>query len=175
MSIVPGTNDAPGLFSTTNATPICAESCCVRIRISTSTEPPGADGTTKWIGFSGYAARAASPKMSSGTATREERPATATRPGGARTPRPRRSCGGPRFDDGLQRKDRSAPDHAQLRLAADAVGGEVRGDPAQAARRRAVDRQDDVARDNARLGRRPAVDDGHHHHAARLARLAVQR
>src|SRR5213080_4996195 len=71
MSIVPGTNDAPGLFSTTNATPICAESCCVRIRISTSTEPPGADGTMKRMGFSGYAACAASPKRSSGTAMRE--------------------------------------------------------------------------------------------------------
>src|SRR5438477_342520 len=47
MSIVPGTYDAPGLFSTTHATPICAESCCVRIRISTPTEPPGAHGTMK--------------------------------------------------------------------------------------------------------------------------------
>src|SRR6267378_5000108 len=59
MSIVPGTNDAPGLFSTTNATPICVESCCVRMRIRTSTEPPGAEGTTKRTGFSGYAASAA--------------------------------------------------------------------------------------------------------------------
>src|SRR3954470_14835587 len=61
MSMVPVTNDAPGLFSTTKGTPICADICCTRIRVSTSTEPPGADGTTKRIGFSGYATPAAMP------------------------------------------------------------------------------------------------------------------
>src|SRR6266852_4025157 len=70
MSIVPGTNEAPGLFSTTNATPICADSCCVRIRISTPTEPPGADGTTKRMGFSGYAACAGAANAASRTTAR---------------------------------------------------------------------------------------------------------
>src|SRR5438093_6869405 len=51
-------NEAPGLFSTTKATPICALSCCVRMRIRTSGEPPAADGMTKRIGFSGYPAAA---------------------------------------------------------------------------------------------------------------------
>src|SRR5678815_1621099 len=59
MSIVPGTYAAAGLFSTTNAMPICTESCCVRMRISTSGEPPGAEGTMKRIDFSGQAACAA--------------------------------------------------------------------------------------------------------------------
>src|SRR5438045_7921526 len=65
MSIVPSTNDAPGLFSTTMGTPSCAESCCVRMRISTSGEPPGAEGITKRIGFSGYAALAGAASASS--------------------------------------------------------------------------------------------------------------
>src|SRR5918912_1269866 len=56
MSIVPRMYEAPGLFSTTNGTFICCEICCTRMRISTSGEPPGAEGMTKRIGFSGYAA-----------------------------------------------------------------------------------------------------------------------
>src|SRR5262245_52882037 len=56
MSIVPVTNDAPGLFSTTNPTPICADICCARTRIRMSTDPPAADGRIMRIGFSGYAA-----------------------------------------------------------------------------------------------------------------------
>src|SRR6185436_883421 len=56
MSIVPVTNDAPGLFSTTNPTPICADICCASTRIKMSTDPPAADGRIIRIGFSGYAA-----------------------------------------------------------------------------------------------------------------------
>src|SRR5262245_24229504 len=48
--------EAPGLFSTTKGTPICVESCCVITRMRTSGEPPAAEGMTKRIGFSGYAA-----------------------------------------------------------------------------------------------------------------------
>src|SRR5687767_15648756 len=59
MSIVPVTNDAPGLFSTTNPTPICADICCASTRIRMSTEPPAAEGRIMRIGFSGYAACAA--------------------------------------------------------------------------------------------------------------------
>src|SRR5919108_3456199 len=58
MSIVPRIYEPPGLFSTTIGTFSCVESCCSRMRISTSGEPPGADGMTKRIGFSGYAAAA---------------------------------------------------------------------------------------------------------------------
>src|SRR4029078_7916506 len=58
MSIVPVTNEAPGLFSTTNPTPICADICCASTRIRMSTEPPAAEGRIMRIAFSGYAARA---------------------------------------------------------------------------------------------------------------------
>src|SRR5436190_4950970 len=67
MSIVPVTNDAPGLFSTTKPTPICADICCASTRIRMSTEPPAADGRIMRIGFSGYAASA--PAMAPARAT----------------------------------------------------------------------------------------------------------
>src|SRR5258708_29174545 len=70
--MVPRTNEAPGLFSTTIGTFICWESCCISIRISTSGEPPGADGTMTRIGFSGYAAcakRAQPERMSAPSMT----------------------------------------------------------------------------------------------------------
>src|SRR5262245_25420602 len=55
--MVPSVKDAPGLFSTTKGTAICIESCCVMTRIRTSGEPPAAEGMTKRMGFSGYAAK----------------------------------------------------------------------------------------------------------------------
>src|SRR5437660_136302 len=69
MSMVPRTYEPPGLFSTTSGTFNCSESCCVRMRISTSGEPPGADGMMKRIGFSGYAALAAAASTSKRAAT----------------------------------------------------------------------------------------------------------
>src|SRR5438067_5613805 len=71
MSIVPRTYEAPGLFSTTNGWPICCDICWRRMRISTSGEPPGADGMMKRIGFSGYAAWAG--KASAAARTRRKR------------------------------------------------------------------------------------------------------
>src|SRR5690349_5637846 len=74
MSIVPRTYEPPGLFSTTIGTFMCAETCCIRMRISTSGEPPGADGITKWIGFSGYAAAAWAASASNRAARSERTP-----------------------------------------------------------------------------------------------------
>src|SRR5262245_35375849 len=82
MSMVPRTNEAPGLFSTTNATFICVESCCVRILISTSTEPPAADGRTKRMGFSGYAAWAVPLSRNATKRDRKVRIALLSRRGG---------------------------------------------------------------------------------------------
>src|SRR5262245_51299123 len=75
--MVAGTNDAPGLFSITNGVFICAESCCARTRISTSTEPPAAEPRMKRMGFSGYAACAAAhPRARSRTARARITPQT---------------------------------------------------------------------------------------------------
>ncbi len=53
MSMVPITKFAPGLLMITNGTPSRLDNSAVKIRISTSGEPPAADGMMKRIGFSG--------------------------------------------------------------------------------------------------------------------------
>jgi hypothetical protein len=53
MSMVPITKFAPGLLMITNGAPRRLDNSAVRMRISTSGEPPAADGMMKRIGFSG--------------------------------------------------------------------------------------------------------------------------
>jgi hypothetical protein len=50
---------APGLLSTTNGWPVLSSMYLPTERAVMSPEPPGANGTTMWIGFAGYASLSA--------------------------------------------------------------------------------------------------------------------
>src|SRR5512140_3001745 len=64
---------APGLFSMITGWPRFADSCCPRVRATTSTAPPGGKPTSMRIGFDGYGASAAAAMPASDSSTTQAR------------------------------------------------------------------------------------------------------